>query len=118
MKANTKTRKPLAERLEIALRDGIAHAKGQRNLKTTAVFVPESRLYTGRQVAELRARYGCSQAQFAQVLATSVKTLQSWEQDQRSPSRPTVRLLQVLDEPGEFQEVFSLARPRSRKRRR
>lgn len=32
----------------------------------------------------------------------SVKTLQSWEQGARKPSRATMRLLQVFDQPDEF----------------
>jgi putative transcriptional regulator len=50
-----------------------------------------------------------SQAQFANLLAVNVKTLQSWEQGARKPSKPTMRLLQIFDAPEEFRSVLSLA---------
>ena len=49
-----------------------------------------------RKVASIRARRNLSQAQFATLLAVSVRTLQSWEQGSRKPSKPTMRLLQIF----------------------
>jgi transcriptional regulator with XRE-family HTH domain len=53
-----------------------------------------------------------TQAQFARLLAVSIKTLQSWEQGVRKPSRPTMRLLQVFDSPEEFRSVLSVLETR------
>lgn len=40
----------------------------------------------GNEVAEARHRTGLSQAEFAEVLGISRRTLQEWEQGRRSPS--------------------------------
>lgn len=97
----------LAERLKQGLTEGIEHARGERTLVTRTLEAPPGREYTGEQVASIRKRHGLTQAAFARVLMVSVKTLQSWEQGVRKPSRPTMRLLQVFDEPAEFASLLS-----------
>jgi DNA-binding transcriptional regulator YiaG len=47
-----------------------------------------------------------SQAQFARLLAVNVKTLQSWEQGARKPSKPTMSFLHILDAPEEFRSIL------------
>jgi len=49
-------------------------------------------------VADLRERYGLSQAKFAALLGISVRTLQNWEQGRRHPQGPARVLLQVASE--------------------
>ena len=95
-------RKTLAQRLKLGLTEGIEHARGERTLVTHEIDAPPGREYTGEQVAAIRKRHGLSQVAFAGVLMVNVKTLQSWEQGARRPSRPTMRLLQVFDQPAEF----------------
>ena len=106
MNAETK-RAPLAERLKGALQEGIEFARGERDLRTT--IVPVGRDFTGEEVVAIRTRRKMSQAQFARLLAVSVKTLQSWEQGVRKPSKPTMRLLQIFDSPEEFQSILMIA---------
>jgi|HubBroStandDraft_1064217.scaffolds.fasta_scaffold1150803_2 putative transcriptional regulator len=106
MKETTK-RSPLAERLKKSLGEGIEYAKGDRNLPTTVV--PSGRSFTGEEVAAIRMRRHMSQAQFAKLLAVNVKTLQSWEQGARRPSKPTMRLLQIFDAPQQFRSVLAVA---------
>jgi putative transcriptional regulator len=108
MKASPK-RAPLAERLKESLNDGIEFARGKQNLVTT--LVPAGRTYTGSEVAEIRTRRHMTQAQFAMLLAVNIKTLQSWEQGVRKPSNPTMRLLQIFDEPGAFKSILTEQTP-------
>ena len=99
-----KKRAPLAERLKKGLAEGIEFARGDRELATT--IVPSGKSYSGEEVIAIRTRRHMSQAQFAKLLAVNVKTLQSWEQGVRKPSKPTMRLLQIFDRPEEFRGVL------------
>lgn len=102
--STTTKRAPLAERLKKGLTEGIEFARCDRELATT--IVPIGRSYTGDEVISIRTRRQMSQAQFAKLLAVNVKTLQSWEQGVRKPSKPTMRLLQIFDQPDEFRAVL------------
>ena len=105
MSTDTK-RSPLAQRLRKGLVEGIEFARGDLELATTVV--PAGRTFTGDEVVAIRTRRHMSQAQFANLLAVNVKTLQSWEQGARKPSKPTMRLLQIFDAPEDFRSVLSL----------
>jgi len=108
MSTETK-RLPLAERLKKGLTEGIEFARGYRELATT--IVPAGRAYSGEEVVAIRTRRRLSQAQFANLLAISVKTLQSWEQGARKPSGPTLRLLQIFDQPEAFRALLVCEEP-------
>ncbi|MFC5580058.1 helix-turn-helix domain-containing protein [Rhodanobacter terrae] len=47
------------------------------------------------QATEARIKLGQSQADFAEMLGVSVRTLQDWEQGRREPSRAAKALLKV-----------------------
>lgn len=98
-------RPALAKRLKRGLAEGVRFAHGDVDLSVTVV--PVGRTYTGRQVAAIRKKRKLTQAQFARLLAVHVKTVQSWEQGARKPSGPTMRLLQVFDEPEAFRPMFA-----------
>ena len=53
------------------------------------------RITTVPGVAEIRAKTGLSQSQFAKLLNVSVRTLQEWEQGRRAPSGPAKTLLAI-----------------------
>ena len=105
---NAKTnRSPLAQRLKKGLAEGVEFARGDLVLSTMAV--PIGRSFSPDEVVAIRTRRHMSQAQFARLLAVSVKTLQSWEQGAKKPSKPTMRLLQIFDSPEEFRSILSHA---------
>jgi len=45
----------------------------------------------------IRERTSLSQSEFAQLIGVSVKTLQNWEQDRRSPTGPAAALLSIIE---------------------
>ncbi|CAH0150498.1 helix-turn-helix domain-containing protein [Stenotrophomonas lactitubi] len=59
--------------------------------------VPE---YSSAQIRELRTSLQLSQPVFAGVLNTSVSTVRSWEQGDKKPSGPSLKLLNLIDRKG------------------
>jgi putative transcriptional regulator len=53
--------------------------------------------YTHTHVQAVRERTALSQAQFAQLLGVSVKTLQNWEQARRQPTGAAAALLRIVE---------------------
>jgi putative transcriptional regulator len=91
----TKTRKPFFERLKAGLEEGIAHAKGELTLKT--VEIPEAPPdIDAKTLVALREAAEMSQAVFAKLLYVSAKTVQSWEQGVRVPSKASRRLIHLF----------------------
>lgn len=103
-----KTRKSFFERLKTGLQEGIAHAKGELTLKTIEVPEPPPEIDAETLVA-LREQAKMSQGVFAKMLFVSPKTVQSWEQGTRVPSKASRRLIQVFAQhPGVVCEVVGL----------
>lgn len=90
----------LFERLKAGLEDGISFARGNLTLRTTRV--PSAPPPFGpAEVLKLRTKLRMSQGLFARTLNVSTKTVQSWEQGERRPSRAALRLLQIVrNQPG------------------
>ncbi len=49
------------------------------------------------EIAALRLRDGLTQAQFADLLGTSLGTIRKWESGERSPSGAAARLVELLE---------------------
>ena len=103
-----KARKPFAERIRAGLQEALAHARGELTLKT--VEVPEAPPeIDAKTLVALREQAQMSQAVFAKVLYVSAKTVQSWEQGVRVPSRASRRLIHIFTEqPGVVCKVVGL----------
>ena len=88
------------EDLQSGLREGIAHFRGEIELKVTTVTLPDPPPpYDAARIRTLRTGLGFSQPYFSKLLNVSPKTVQSWEQGTRVPSQSSARLLQLIENP-------------------
>ena len=81
----------LGKRLVKAAREVAAHLRGEIELPSYEVAVPET-----IDVAALRHRLGLSQAAFARSFGLDLGALQAWEQHRRRPDRTARTLLAVI----------------------
>ena len=82
-------RRQMFEELLGSVREGGAILRGEKK--------PSRRFVIGASgVRAIRERTSLSQAQFANLIGVSVKTLQNWEQDRRRPTGPAAALLQII----------------------
>jgi len=99
------------EKIRDGLQQAIEHAEGRKLLTVHHVRVPESpKRMTPVQIARLRRdKIGVSQAVFAKLMNTSVKTIHAWEQGRTQPSGCALRFLEIVDRHPEL--VSSLLEP-------
>src|SRR5438067_12676504 len=77
------------------LDDAIAYHRGERSLRAGEVeFRPLPKL-GARDVAKVRARLRVSQVAFARLLNVSLRTVQAWETNARTPSDAALKLLHI-----------------------
>ncbi len=81
----------LGRRLVASLNEALAHARGEIELPSYAITVPER-----IDVAKLRRHLGLSQAAFARAFGLEVTALHAWEQGRRRPDRAARVLLAVI----------------------
>ena len=62
-----------------------------------ALCLPSVKTFTPTQIKRLRSRFKASQAVFAAFLNTSPSTVQKWEQGQKKPNGPSLKLLNLVD---------------------
>lgn len=65
-----------------------------------ALCLPPVKEYTAIQIKQIRTRNRASQGVFAAYLNTSVSTVQKWEQGQKKPNGPSLKLLNLVAERG------------------
>lgn len=65
-----------------------------------ALCLPPIKQYSAAQIRRLRQRVKASQAVFAACLNTSASTVQKWEQGQKRPNGPSLKLLDLVDRKG------------------
>ncbi len=81
----------------------IAHLEGKQTLRKTVIAIPEKPpAYTAEDVRKVREALQLSQGLFAKVLNVSINTVRKWEQDERHPSGPSARLLQIAQTHPEY----------------
>jgi putative transcriptional regulator len=80
------------------------HQAGTMNAVTLREFdalcLPPIKDYSAAQIKRLRQRSKASQAVFAACLNTSASTVQKWEQGQKRPNGPSLKLLDLVDRKG------------------
>ncbi len=83
--------------------DGL-HDAGVMSTRTMREFdalcLPPVKPLTAAQIKRLRTRNKASQAVFAAYLNTSPSTVQKWEQGQKKPNGPSLKLLNLIDKKG------------------
>jgi putative transcriptional regulator len=82
----------------------VLHKAGLMNDMTMREFdalrLPPVREYSAAQIKRLRMKYRASQAVFAAYLNTSKSTVQKWEQGQKKPNGPSLKLLNLVEKKG------------------
>jgi putative transcriptional regulator len=88
-KALTKAKKQ--SDLLTAVKEMVAHHKGEISLKTRTLHIPKE-----IDVALIRKNFGLTQKQFADHYGFKLSALKEWEQGRRQPERSARILLKVI----------------------
>ena len=106
VKRSTKLAKTKASRILHAVHEGARdlHNAGfidkRRMREFEALCCAPIPQYSSKKIRALRSRYNLSQSVFASVLNTSVSTIRQWEIGEKTPSGPSLKLLDLLDRKG------------------
>jgi len=65
-----------------------------------ALCLPPVKEYTAAQIKRIRTKSKASQGVFAEYLNISKSTVQKWEQGQKKPNGPSLKLLNLVAEKG------------------
>ena len=80
------------------------HEAGVMSTRTMREFdalcLPPVKQLSPTQIKRLRTRNKASQAVFAAYLNTSASTVQKWEQGQKKPNGPSLKLLNLVEQKG------------------
>ncbi len=68
--------------------------------KMDALCLPKKKTYGPEEIKRIRTENHVSQAVFAAFLGIGKTTVQQWEQGQKKPSGPAMRLLDIVDRKG------------------
>jgi putative transcriptional regulator len=82
----------LGRDLIAAMKEALAHTRGEIALETRIVNVPSD-----ADVRAIRARYKLSREKFAARFGLDHRAVQEWEQGRRKPDRATRVLLRVIE---------------------
>ncbi len=77
---------------------GVMDAKTMREFD--ALCLTPVKNLSAAQIKRLRMRNKASQAVFAKYLNTSPSTIQKWEQGQKKPNGPSLKLLNLVQQKG------------------
>jgi putative transcriptional regulator len=80
------------EKISAGLAEALAFARGE----TVDGLMAHTREVVRSEAAAVRLKTGLTQAQFAELLGSSIGTVRKWETGERAPSGAAARLLQLL----------------------
>jgi putative transcriptional regulator len=102
-KASTRKQESLGDMIIAGLQEGIAHMRGEIELRTRVIEVPDA-----IDVRAIREKTGMSQTEFARHYGFSGRTLQEWEQGRARPDSAVRAYLIVIDrEPEAVQRALA-----------
>jgi putative transcriptional regulator len=80
------------------------HESGAMDMKTMREFdalcLRPVKELSAKQIKQVREKNKASQAVFAAYLNTNISTVQKWEQGQKKPNGPSLKLLNIVAEKG------------------
>jgi len=95
MSSKIQKKSKLADKLERAIKEAIAHAQGKLVLKgLPPEFLPVG--YKPKVVKRVRTKSKRSQGSFAKAPKVSARTVRSWESGQAVPARANARQLESV----------------------
>jgi putative transcriptional regulator len=77
---------------------GVMSAQTMREFD--ALCLPPVKEYSAAQIKRIRAKNKASQSVFAAYLNITKSTIQKWEQGQKKPNGPSLKLLNLVDQKG------------------
>lgn len=95
----------------------IRKAKVTRPLTARYVHLQRPKRPSPARIREIRRALNFSQSVFSDLLSVSASTVRAWEQGQRLPDGPSLRLLEIADrDPGALIQVATQAPKRTARR--
>lgn len=94
---NQKRKNEYFDEILSGLNEALAHAKGEKKLKTTTVKIHPVQEMTAKEISKLREKLAFSQGVFAEFLGVSKKTVEAWEYGKSHPNGAALRLLNLID---------------------
>ncbi len=82
--------------LVTGLNEAIAFEKGQGKGRTHTFIIEPVKRYSKSEIKTIRTNAGMTQAEFANYMGVSSKTVEAWEKGTNHPTGPACRLLDIL----------------------
>lgn len=88
----------LFDDLKESIADMTKHARGEQleGITLNSVTIKPVPSASAKDIRKIRAQLGMSQGAFAAILGVSKKAVEAWEANVNVPTKPVIRLLQLL----------------------
>ena len=87
----------LFEDLKEGLKEAIDYEKGNGKAKTKTYVILPVKVYSDKEVRQIRMNAGMTQTVFAEYMGVSKKTVEAWECGRTHPTGPAYRLINILE---------------------